>query len=99
MPENTRAIVGETATFKCSPPKGHPDPVITWTHNDHPIDLNGGHFKLSGHDLVINVAKQDHGKYRCIAQNSVAVRESPPAFLKVLGKFKVSTVCLCRHAN
>ena len=89
MPENTRVALGETAVFECIPPRGHPEPVVSWTHNENPVNLNGGRFKLNGHNLVISdVALQDRGSYRCVARNILGVRDSPPACLKVLGKCK-----------
>lgn len=88
MPENTQVALGEKATFECTPPRGYPEPVVSWTHNEHKIDLSSGsRFKLDGHNLVISdVSQKDHGRYRCVAQNMLGVRESPPAILRVLGE-------------
>ena len=87
MPENTRVALGETAVFECIPPRGHPEPVVSWAHNERHVDLHGGRFHLNGHNLVIkDVTQQDQGRYRCVAQNMLGIRESPPAILKVLGK-------------
>lgn len=87
MPENTRVTVGETAMFECMPPRGHPEPVVSWTHNEHRVDLSGGRFKQNGYNLVISEVRQrDQGQYRCVAHNILGTRESPPAILKVLGE-------------
>ena len=86
MPENIRVTVGENAEFKCVPPRGHPEPMVSWTHNERRVDLNTSRMKLKGHNLIINdVTQHDQGQYRCVAQNTLGTRESPPAILKVLG--------------
>ena len=37
LPESTRAVVGEPARFHCLPPKGQPEPEVTWRKNGVPI--------------------------------------------------------------
>lgn len=37
LPEPSRAVVGESVRFQCQPPKGQPEPEITWRKNGVPI--------------------------------------------------------------
>ena len=30
MPVDTRVAIGETAVLKCLPPRGNPNPTVTW---------------------------------------------------------------------
>lgn len=86
MPRNTQVALGETATLECAPPKGRPEPTISWNHKGHPVNMNDGRVKMTGHNLIISdVTHQDEGHYQCIAKNLIGERDSPPAILKVLG--------------
>lgn len=38
IPKNTRALVGETVTLECEPPKGTPEPQILWHKNGQTLD-------------------------------------------------------------
>lgn len=38
LPQNTKALVGETATLKCQPPKGTPEPQVLWQKSGQSID-------------------------------------------------------------
>lgn len=86
MPVNTRVAQGKMVTLECVPPKGRPEPFVTWTHDGKPVQTDTGRFRLDGTNLVINdVMQHDKGHYQCIATNMMGVRESPAAYLKVLG--------------
>lgn len=85
MPVNTKVALGKTITMECSPPKGRPEPIVTWTHNSKPIAADSSRFKIDGGNLIIqDVMQHDEGQYQCIAKNMIGVRESPAAMLKVL---------------
>ncbi|CAO1323968.1 unnamed protein product [Diamesa serratosioi] len=85
-PQNTRLAQGETVLLECGPPKGSPEPVITWRKNGQTMDLTGSKRIriVDGGNLAIQEARQsDDGRYQCIAKNVVGVRESIVAYLKV----------------
>lgn len=85
-PKNTRVAQGETALLECGPPRGHPEPVVFWRKNGQTLDLDQSkRIRLvDGGNLAIQDARQtDDGRYQCIARNTVGLRESNIALLKV----------------
>ncbi|CAG7716251.1 unnamed protein product, partial [Allacma fusca] len=38
-PQNTWVAQGETAVLECEPPRGNPEPKVSWKKNGHPIDV------------------------------------------------------------
>lgn len=38
-PKNKKAVQGETTLLECGPPKGHPEPVVSWKKNGQTLDL------------------------------------------------------------
>lgn len=88
-PENTRIALGETVLLECGPPRGNPEPTVYWRKNGQALDLaNSKRIRIvDGGNLVIQDAKNgDEGRYQCVAENVVGVRESTVAILKVHGK-------------
>ncbi|XP_039438297.1 roundabout homolog 1-like [Culex pipiens pallens] len=85
-PQNTRVAQGETALLECGPPKGYPEPVVTWRKNGQTMDMsNSKRIRIvDGGNLAIQDARQsDDGRYQCVAKNVVGIRESTVAFLRV----------------
>ena len=39
MPKDTDVAIGDEAVLKCSPPKGHPTPVVRWKKDGEYLDL------------------------------------------------------------
>ena len=39
MPKDTDVAIGDEAILKCSPPKGHPTPVVRWKKDGEYLDL------------------------------------------------------------
>ncbi|XP_076330516.1 roundabout homolog 1-like isoform X6 [Tachypleus tridentatus] len=74
-----------SATLDCAPPRGHPDPKVSWEKDGLPVDSESGRIRITGSgNLVIeDVRQSDEGKYVCIAENMAGVRNSSPAFLSV----------------
>jgi hypothetical protein len=86
MPKNVRVAAGETAVMECAPPRGFPEPVISWKRNGEKLNTGTGRIRLAGSNLMISeVRPGDEGRYQCIAENLVGIRESPPALLNVQG--------------
>ncbi|KOC68791.1 Roundabout like protein 2, partial [Habropoda laboriosa] len=85
-PQNTRVAAGETALLECGPPRGHPEPTLHWKRNGHKIDLDVTKriTLVDGGNLMISDVRQtDQGKYQCVAENMVGVKESAVATLTV----------------
>uniref|UniRef100_A0A7E4WD61 Peroxidase n=1 Tax=Panagrellus redivivus TaxID=6233 RepID=A0A7E4WD61_PANRE len=72
-PHSRSARPGDRVVFKCTA-RGEPRPDITWMFEGSDIPFIRGHFTVSddGTELIINnVNRQDHGRYTCMAGNSV----------------------------
>ncbi|XP_075217906.1 roundabout homolog 1-like [Lycorma delicatula] len=85
-PENLRVAQGDTALLLCGPPKGHPEPVVTWRKNGQTLDLeNSKRIRIvDGGNLAIqDVRQSDDGRYQCVAKNAVGIRESKTAQLRI----------------
>ena len=42
VPKDTDVALGDEAILKCSPPKGHPIPVLRWKKDGEVLDLTSG---------------------------------------------------------
>ncbi|XP_022253078.1 roundabout homolog 1-like isoform X4 [Limulus polyphemus] len=84
-PRDIQVAREDSATLECAPPRGHPDPKVSWEKNGLPVDSEGGRVRITGSgNLVIEDVRQtDQGKYVCIAENMAGVRNSSPAILSV----------------
>ncbi|XP_021912981.1 roundabout homolog 2-like, partial [Zootermopsis nevadensis] len=85
-PKNTRVAQGQTALLECGPPRGHPEPTVFWRKNGQILDLDTTKRVrlVDGGNLAIQDSRQsDDGRYQCVAKNTVGVRESAVALLKV----------------
>jgi len=40
LPKDTEAAVGDEVILKCTPPKGHPQPVIRWKKDGEVLDTS-----------------------------------------------------------
>ncbi|CAL4144045.1 unnamed protein product, partial [Meganyctiphanes norvegica] len=86
-PTDTRLAEGETALLACVPPRGYPEPVVTWQKDNQDIDpsremryriVDGGSLVITG------VRATDQGTYVCLARNVYGERRSRQAALTVL---------------
>ncbi|XP_050537160.1 roundabout homolog 2 isoform X2 [Daktulosphaira vitifoliae] len=85
-PKDTKVAQGQTALLECSPPKGHPDPVVVWKKDGDDVHIESStrmRIVDGGNLMITNVQQDDSGEYLCVAQNIVAMRESVSAKLTV----------------
>ncbi|CAG5877958.1 unnamed protein product [Menidia menidia] len=83
-PQDAVVAVGETASFECQPPRGHPEPTTFWRKDKNRLDLKDDRITVRGGKLTIsNTKKSDSGIYVCVATNMVGERESEKAQLSV----------------
>uniref|UniRef100_A0A0K2V5X8 Roundabout homolog 2like [Nasonia vitripennis] n=1 Tax=Lepeophtheirus salmonis TaxID=72036 RepID=A0A0K2V5X8_LEPSM len=93
LPRDTEATLGRDIVLECSPPAGHPEPVVKWKRDGDHLDLTSSkRIKIDGQGnlLIQSVQKSDEGRYQCSAGNiankkmSKAVRlnvNAPPHFI------------------
>lgn len=87
IPRSQSIISGESLVLNCTPPRGYPEPKIVWKKDGQLIAVMDPRMKvLPDNSLQINDAQSgDQGRYSCVAENTVAIRESPQALIKVSG--------------
>lgn len=86
-PQSTRVAVGEDIVLECVPPRGTPEPQVTWRKDGRTLDLGGRLKIVDGSSLAITDARTtDDGRYQCVARNTAGIRESAVAMLKVHGR-------------
>uniref|UniRef100_A0A8C9YBX0 Roundabout guidance receptor 1 n=1 Tax=Sander lucioperca TaxID=283035 RepID=A0A8C9YBX0_SANLU len=84
-PADVIVAAGEPAVLECQPPRGHPEPTISWKKDGINIDDRDERITIRGGKLMItNARKSDAGKYVCVGTNMVGERESEIAELTVL---------------
>uniref|UniRef100_A0A3Q0RZP5 Roundabout, axon guidance receptor, homolog 2 (Drosophila) n=1 Tax=Amphilophus citrinellus TaxID=61819 RepID=A0A3Q0RZP5_AMPCI len=83
-PQDVVVAVGETASFECQPPRGHPEPTTFWRKDKTRLDLKDDRITVRGGKLTISSTKKsDSGIYVCVAANMVGERDSEKAQLSV----------------
>ncbi|CAJ0583866.1 unnamed protein product, partial [Mesorhabditis spiculigera] len=88
-PKNVQSLSGERAVLECSPPKGFPDPVVSWKKDDRDLKIHEDSrmtLHPDGNLIIDPVNHGDSGTYQCIANNMVGERVSAPARLSVYEK-------------
>nr|XP_020454588.1 roundabout homolog 1-like isoform X2 [Monopterus albus] len=84
-PVDVMVAVGEPAVLECQPPRGHPEPTISWRKDGANLDDRDERITIrSGKLMITNTRKSDAGKYICVGTNMVGERESEVAELTVL---------------
>lgn len=84
-PVDVMVAVGEPAVLECQPPRGHPEPTISWKKDGSNLDDRDERITIrSGKLMITNTRKSDAGKYICVGTNMVGERESEVAELTVL---------------
>ena len=89
-PKDTDAVLEEDVVLECSPPKGHPKPVVKWKKDGDNLDLTSAkRIKIdeSGNLVIYKAQKKDQGRYQCTAENVASSKTSKPMRLKVHGMY------------
>ncbi|KAJ1361378.1 Protein sax-3 [Parelaphostrongylus tenuis] len=85
-PRTVQALSGDKAVLECSPPRGFPEPVVSWRKDDKELKLSEiPRMTLypDGNLIIEPVEHSDSGTYQCVATNMVGERVSNPARLSV----------------
>ncbi|XP_048199679.1 roundabout homolog 4 isoform X1 [Perognathus longimembris pacificus] len=84
QPQDTVVTVGEPVILQCKPPRGFPEPTVSWWKDGKPLILQPGRHNVSkGGLLVTRAKKSDAGSYMCVASNNAGQQESQSARLSV----------------
>ncbi|XP_049633958.1 roundabout homolog 3 [Suncus etruscus] len=84
-PGNLVVAVGEPAVLECVPPRGHPEPSVSWKKDRARLKEEEGRITIrAGRLMMTHTLKSDAGFYVCVASNMAGERESGPAHLLVL---------------
>ena len=87
-PVTTSASVIDNVILGCSPPEGHPTPVVRWIKDGEFLDLSSANkFQIvgSGNLVISSVEKSDTGWYVCSARNMAGSRETAPIEITITG--------------
>ncbi|XP_075892440.1 roundabout homolog 2 isoform X2 [Nelusetta ayraudi] len=83
-PSDVVVAAGEPAVLECVPPRGHPEPTVSWKRNNVRVSTKDERISMRGGKLMISHArKSDAGMYVCVGTNMVGERDSDPAELVV----------------
>ncbi|XP_056296813.1 roundabout homolog 2-like isoform X2 [Pseudoliparis swirei] len=83
-PSDVVVAAGEPAVMECVPPRGHPEPTVSWKRNNARVSTKDDRISVRGGKLTISqTRKSDAGMYVCVGTNMVGERDSDPAELVV----------------
>ncbi|XP_061734081.1 roundabout homolog 2 [Nerophis ophidion] len=83
-PSDVVVAAGEPAVLECVPPRGHPEPLVSWKRNNVRVNTKDERISVRGGKLMIShTRKGDAGMYVCVGANMVGERDSDPAELVV----------------
>ncbi|XP_034034778.1 roundabout homolog 3 isoform X2 [Thalassophryne amazonica] len=83
-PSDVVVAAGEPAVMECIPPRGHPEPTISWKRNNIRVNDRDERITIRGGKLMISsTRKSDAGMYVCVGTNMVGEKDSDPAELVV----------------
>ncbi|CAL4130164.1 unnamed protein product, partial [Meganyctiphanes norvegica] len=83
-PTGMRIVAGKRVELDCSPPRGHPEPIVSWTKDGHELPQDYRvYISQSGKLVITETLQTDEGSYACLASNLVGTRASKNAILAV----------------
>uniref|UniRef100_A0A8C5N8P4 Roundabout homolog 2-like n=1 Tax=Gouania willdenowi TaxID=441366 RepID=A0A8C5N8P4_GOUWI len=83
-PIDVVVAAGEPAVLECVPPRGHPEPTVSWKRNNVRVSAKDERISMrSGKLMISHTRKSDAGMYVCVGTNMVGERDSDPAELVV----------------
>lgn len=83
-------MAGERVVLACSPPKGRPEPTVSWLKDRRKVEPDSRITIESKGNLVFkSVQMSDVGSYVCLATNPLGQKKSRPARLRVTGMFQI----------
>ncbi|NXT23654.1 ROBO2 protein, partial [Syrrhaptes paradoxus] len=83
-PGDVVVVAGEPAVLECVPPRGHPEPSVSWKKNGARLSDKDERLTIRGGKLMVaSTRKSDAGVYVCVATNVAGERDSEPAELVV----------------
>ncbi|XP_054251693.1 LOW QUALITY PROTEIN: roundabout homolog 3 [Indicator indicator] len=83
-PGDVVVVAGEPAVLECVPPRGHPEPSVSWKKDGARLSDRDERLTIRGGKLMLaSTRKSDAGVYVCVATNVVGERDSEPAELVV----------------
>nr|XP_057935820.1 roundabout homolog 2 isoform X2 [Doryrhamphus excisus] len=83
-PSDVVVAAGEPAVLECVPPRGHPEPLVSWKRNNVRVNTKDQRISVRGGKLMFSqTRKGDAGMYVCVGTNMVGERDSDPAELVV----------------
>ncbi|XP_077064798.1 roundabout homolog 2 [Siphateles boraxobius] len=83
-PNDVVVAAGEPVVLECVPPRGHPEPTVSWKRNNVRVNDKDDRISMRGGKLMIShTRKSDAGMYVCVGTNMVGERDSDPAELVV----------------
>ena len=87
-PYSQQILEGKPLELRCHPPRGKPEPTISWLKNGQLIDDSDSNYIVTqeGHLIFVNAKLADSGNYTCVATNIAAERKSIPAEINIFGK-------------
>ncbi|NXJ86085.1 ROBO3 protein, partial [Trogon melanurus] len=85
-PADVAVAAGDPAVLECVPPRGHPEPRVSWKKDGARLGHDADTQRLTmrgGKLMVASARKSDAGLYVCVAANAAGERDSEPAELVV----------------
>ncbi|XP_022095861.1 roundabout homolog 1-like isoform X2 [Acanthaster planci] len=84
-PVPTEVEGGEPVVLECQPPRGYPEPTVTWSKDDEDVIVDGDRVKVlqDGNLMISQSRASDAGSYVCTASNQMGSRSTDPVYLTV----------------